>query len=252
MNTPADAIEFRRGTVRPMDCLKGGYELVKNQYWLFVGICAVGMIIASVVPLGILMGPMMVGIYLTLFKQRRSQPVEFGDLFKGFDYFGESLVAALLHMVPIFVLLIPTYIIFYISMFAMIASQGGRDPEPGLLLGFLGFWGLIWLLLMVVMILISVAFTFAYPLIADRRLSGIDAVKLSMKAALANFWGLLGLMLISGFLGFLGIMLCYVGWFLLMPITFGAIAVAYEQVFGLNEAVVQPDLPPPPPSFYEA
>lgn len=252
MNGPPDSIEFRRGTVKPIECLKAGYELVRSQYWLLVGICAIGMIIASLVPLGILMGPMMVGIYLTLFKQRRGQPIEFGDLFKGFDYFGESLVAALLHMVPIFVVLIPTYIIFYISMFAMIASQGGREPEPGLMLGFFGFWGFIWLIMIVVMILISVAFTFAYPLIADRRLSGIDAVKLSMKAALANFWGLLGLMLLSSLLSFAGLLLCYVGAFLAMPITFGAIAVAYEQVFGLSEVVSQPDLPPPPPSFYEA
>jgi uncharacterized membrane protein len=199
--------------------------------------------------LGILMGPMMCGIYLTLFKQRRGQPMEFGDLFKGFDYFSESLIAALLHMIPIFVLVVPTYIIFYISIFAMMAAQGGGEPDPGLLLGFVGFWGVIWIVLIVAMILISVAFTFAYPLIVDRRLSGFEAVKLSMKAARANFGGLLGLMLLNGLLGFAGVLLCYVGAFLIMPITFGAIAVAYEQVFGLSESAGLPHLPPPPPSF---
>lgn len=248
MNASPDTIEFRSRAVKPIECLKAGYELVRSQYWLFVGIAAVGMIIASFVPLGILMGPMMCGIYLTLFKQRRGQPIEFGDLFKGFDYFGESLIAALLHMVPLFVILVPTYIIFYISMFAMMAAQGGGQPDPGILLGFFGFWGLIFIVMMVVMILISVAFTFAYPLIADRRLSGFEAVKLSMKAAMANFWGLLGLMLLSALLSFGGVLLCYVGAFLVMPITFGAIAVAYEQVFGLSEGA-GPDLPPPPPSF---
>ncbi len=249
MNASPDNIEFRRGIVKPIECLKGGHELVKSQYWLLVGICAVGMIIASMVPLGILMGPMMCGIYLTLFKQRRGQRIEFGDLFKGFDYFGESLIAALLHMLPLFLILVPTYIIFYISMFAMIAAQGGGEPDPGILLGFFGFWGLILIVMFVVIMLISVAFTFAYPLIVDRRLRGIDAVKLSLKAAMANFWGLLGLMVLSGLLGFAGVLLCYVGAFLVMPITFGAIAVAYEQVFGLSEGAGQPNLPPPPPSF---
>jgi uncharacterized membrane protein len=247
MNPSPDAIEFRHGTVKPVECLKAGYELVRSQYWLFVGICGVGMIIASVVPLGILMGPMMCGIYIALLKQRRGQPVEFGDLFKGFDRFGESLIAALLHMIPMFVIFLPTYVIFYLSMFAMMAAQGGREPEPGLLIGFLSFWAVVWIVLIVVMILISVAFTFAYPLIVDRQLGGFDAVKLSVKGARANFWGLLGLMLLSGLLAFLGIILCYVGWFLLMPITFGAIAVAYEQVFGLSE--FQPNVPPPPPTF---
>lgn len=248
MNASPDTIEFRRGTVKPIECLKAGHELVRSQYWLFVGIAAVGMIIASFVPLGILMGPMMCGIYLALFKLRRGQPVEFGDLFKGFDYFGESLIAALLHMVPVFVIVVPTYIGFYIGMFAMM-GHGGGEPDSGLLLGFFGFFAVIWIVIIVVLILISVAFTFAYPLIVDRRLSGFEAVKLSMKAAMANFWGLLGLMLLSGLLAFAGVLLCYVGWFLVMPITFGAIAVAYEQVFGLSEGGGQPDLPPPPPSF---
>ena len=248
MNASPDTIEFRRGAVKPIECLKAGNELVRSQYWLFVGICAVGMIIASFVPLGILMGPMMCGIYLTLFRTRRGQRIEFGDLFKGFDYFGESLIAALLHMIPIFVIIVPTYIFFYISMFAMMAAQGGGEPDPGLVLGFFGFWAIVWIVLMLALILISVAFTFAYPLIVDRRLSGFEAVKLSMKAAIANFWGLLGLMLLSGLLAFAGILLCYVGWFLVMPITFGAIAVAYEQVFGLSEGA-EPNLPPPPPSF---
>jgi len=246
MNASSDTIEFRRGTIKPIECLKAGLELVRSQYWLFVGIVAVGMIIASLVPLGILMGPMMCGIYLALFKQRRGQLVEFGDLFKGFDYFGDSLIAALLHLVPVFLVIIPTYIFFYISLFAMIAASSGQ-PDPGIVLGFFGFWGIILLALMVLLILLSIAFTFAYPLIIERRLSGFDAVKLSVKAAMANFWGLLGLTLLSGLLTFAGVLLCYVGAFLVVPITFGALATAYEQVFGLRE--VQPNVPPPPPSF---
>ncbi len=246
MNASADSIEFRRGVIKPVECLKAGLELVRSQYWLFVGIVAVGMIIAGLVPLGILMGPMMCGIYLALFKQRRGQLVEFGDLFKGFEYFGDSLVAALLHLVPAFLVIIPTYIFFYISLFAMMAASGGQ-PDPGVVLGFFGFWGLILLVLIVALILLSIAFTFAYPLIVERRLSGFEAVKLSVKAAMANFWGLLGLMLLTSLLGFAGVLVCYVGVFLVVPITFGALAMAYEQVFGLMD--VQPNVPPPPPSF---
>jgi uncharacterized membrane protein len=104
-----------------------------------------------------------------------------------------------------------------------------------------------WFVIMVIMILISVVFTFAYPLIVDRRLSGIDAVKLSIKAARANFWKLLGLLLLNGVLTFFGILFCYVGALFILPITFGALATAYEQVFGLGE--VKDHLPPPPPTF---
>ena len=249
MNASPDSIEFRSGVVRPIECIKAGYELIRSQYWLFVGISAVGMIIAGVVPLGILMGPMMCGIYITLFKQRRGHRIEFGDLFKGFDHFGESLIAALLHMVPIFIIIIPTYIIFYISMFAMMAAMGGGEPQPGILLGFFAFWGIIWLVIIAILILVSVIFTFAYPLIVDRRLGGFDAVKLSTKAARANFGGLLGMTLLTSLLTFAGVLLCYVGAFLVLPISFAAIAMAYEQVFGLSTGTGQPDLPPPPPTF---
>jgi uncharacterized membrane protein len=238
--------EFRRKAVEPVECIKAGWNLIRSQYWLFVGRSVVGILVGSVVPLGILMGPMMCGIYLTLFQIRRGQPVEFGTLFKGFDYFGDSLIATLLHLVPVLVIFIPSYIIFYIGLFLVMPHDGG-EPELGTMLGFFGLFAVFWIVMVVIMIVISVAFTFAYPLIVDRRLSGLNAVKLSIRAAMANFWRVLGLLLLNGLLGFAGVLLCYVGLFLVLPITFAAIATAYEQVFSLGK--LQPNLPPPPPTF---
>lgn len=246
MSFPFNEIDFKRNAVEPIECIKAGYELIKSQYWLFVGMTVVGMIIGSVVPLGILMGPMMCGLYLALFQTRRGQPIEFGLLFKGFDYFGDAVIATLLHMIPIIVVFIPSYILFYVGMFMMIPMSGG-EPEPGMMLGFFGFMLIFWLVIMVIMIVLSVVFTFAYPLIVDRRLSGLNAVKLSIRAGLANFWSLLGMLLLNGLLTFVGVLFCYVGAFLVMPISFAAIAMAYEQVFGLGE--VRPNVPPPPPTF---
>ena len=62
MSFPFNQIPFKRNAVEPIECIKAGFELIKSQYWLFMGISVVGMIIGSVVPLGILMGPMMCGI----------------------------------------------------------------------------------------------------------------------------------------------------------------------------------------------
>jgi hypothetical protein len=55
------------------------------------------------------------------------------------------------------------------------------------------------------------------------------------------------MLILTGLLTFAGVLLCYVGVFLVMPIGYAAVAAAYEQVFGLSE--VQSNLPPPPPSF---
>lgn len=244
--TNSTPIEFKRAAVEPVECLKQGWNLIKDQYWLFVGMSFVGLMIANFVPFGILIGPMMCGIYLALFRMQRKQPVQFGDLFKGFDYFGESVIATLFHMVPIILILATFYIAILLGMFLVLPSSGDRSDPTGVIIFFsiltLGGIGM-----MLAIVVLSILFAFAYPLIVDRRLSGIEAVKLSAKAGMANFGRLFGLLLLNGLLSFVGLLLCYVGIFLVLPLSFAAMAVAYQQVFGLGE--VQQPGPPPPPIF---
>ena len=243
-------IPFRRNAVEPMQCIKGGWDTIKNQYWLFVGMTLVAILIGSAVPLGILLGPMMCGLYMALFKTRRGESIEFGTLFKGFDYFGQSVVAALLHTIPIIAIVVPAYLLFYVSMFVSMAAAGsGDEPNPAAFLGVMLMFGLFWIAVMIVILIITIGFTFAYPLIVDRKMQGFDAVKLSFKAAFANFWRLLGMMLLTSLLSILGLLACYVGMFFVMPIGYAAIAKAYEQVFGLSDGMEASNLPPPPPVF---
>lgn len=244
-------IPFRRKVVEPVECIKGGWEMIKNQYWLFVGMTIVGILIGSAVPLGILLGPMMCGLYLTFFKARRGEPVEFAMMFKGFDYFGPSVIATLLHIVPVVAIVLPAYLLFYVSMFVSMAAaqSGGGDPNPAAFFGVMAMFGLFWIVVLVIVVVISIGFMFAYPLIVDRKLQGFDAVKLSFRGALANFWRLLGLMLLTSLMSIVGLLACYVGMFLVMPIGYAAIAKAYEQVFGLYDGTDYSNLPPPPPVF---
>ena len=237
---------FTAGAVQPMVCLSAGYELIRDQYWLFVGMCFVGILIGSAVPLGILMGPMMCGLYVAIFQKHRGKQVEFGTLFKGFDFLGESIIATLIHVIPIVIVIVPFYIIFY-GFLLFVVPRSGEDASA--LLGFFAVFFVFFIVVMLLILLVSVLFTFTYPLIVDRRLGGVDAVRTSARAALANFWPLLGLLLINGLLGFLGVLLCYVGMFLVFPVTFAATSVAYDQVFGLRgEGPIVPG-PPPPPTF---
>jgi len=250
--TPSSQIPFRRGAVEPIECLKASWNWISDQYWLFLGMSAVAMIIGSAIPLGILAGPMFCGLYLVYFRKRRGLPIEFGTLFKGFDYFGQSVVAALLHYIPIMVVVVFCYILLYVGMFATMfaASQAGEDAAPFAMLSFLLVALVFYVIVLLLVILISIGFMFAYPLIVDRGLPGLDAVKLSFRAAFANFWRLLGLSLLGGLLSVVGVMMCYVGVIFVLPITFGAVAAAYEQVFGLSETgELAPNLPPPPPTF---
>lgn len=240
------ATPFRRGAVEPVVCLKEGYNLIRAQYWLFVGMAFVTMLLGGLVPFGILLGPLMCGIYISMFGLRRGQRAEFGHLFKGFDYFGEGVIAALIQYVPMILIIIPFYVVMYAGMILITLRSG--EPDPGSFFGFMAFLILMFIVMILVVLLITVLFSFSFSLIVDRKMSGIEAAKLSVKAARANFWPLVGLILLNGLLQTLGALLCYVGVFLVWPISFAAIAVAHEQVFGLGE-VPTPNLPPPPPTF---
>jgi hypothetical protein len=247
MSTPE--IPFKRKAVEPTECLRAANALIKDQYWLLVGMCAVGLLIGSAVPLGILMGPMMCGLYLSYFKKRRGETIQFDTLFKGFDYFSQSVIATLIHVIPIVIIVVPAYIMFYIFFILSVAVQG-NEPNPAALFGMMGLFFLFYIFVVVVVIFVSIGFTFSYMLIVDRKLQAMDAVKLSFKAAMANFWRLLFLYILNALLGLGGMLLCYVGMFLVLPISYGALAVAYEQVFGLGDgSEPAPNLPPPPPAF---
>ena len=249
MSTPQPV--FRRNAVEPIECINRAWALVKDQYWLFVGMTAIAILIGSAIPLGILMGPMMCGLYLSYFSKRRGLPIELGTLFKGFDYFGPSVVATLLHVIPILIIVIPAYLLFYVMfIISMTAQSASGEPNPGAMLGLMGMFTLFWIVMFFVIIIISIGFTFVYPLLVDRKMPALDAIKVSFKAALANFWRLLLLLFLTSLISVAGVLLCYVGMFLAFPITYGALAMAYEQVFGLaTPADLAPNVPPPPPSF---
>lgn len=242
--------DFNRGVIKPVECLKEGWELIKDQYWLFLGITLVGILIGGAVPI-VLLGPMMVGIFLCLFKKQERQPVEFGELFKGFDYFVQGLIVAVIKVVPIVILLVPFYIIMFAVMMTTMprdhASQGEFRMFVFTLFGFEMVFALV---LMIVGILIETFFMFAFPLVADRKLSGLEAVKLSMKAGKANFVGILGLLLLNAVLGIVGVLCCIVGVYFYLPVAFASYAVAYRRVFPEIPQRFAP--PPPPPASWAA
>lgn len=245
-----DNVEFRTGVIKPVECVKEAWALIKDQYWLFLGIILVGVFIGGAVPI-VLMGPMMVGIYICLFRKMRGEPVEFGMLFKGFDHFAQSLIAALLQMIPMVIVMVPMYVI--LIGFMMTTMPRGRmdsDESTRFLFSMLGFEFVFVAIIMTLAIIVTIFFLFAFPLIADRNLSGVEAVKLSIKAAKANFGGVLGLILVNVGLGMLGVLACYVGAFLVAPITMTSYAVAYRRVF--PESSQNFASPPPPPASWAA
>jgi hypothetical protein len=223
---------FHRGAIRPVQCVREAWQLVKDDYWLFLGITVVGMLIGSFAPLAILLGPMMCGIYICMLRRLDGRRIDFSMLFRGFNYFVPSMVVTLLSVVPMLFLLLPcAYAIPILGVMNIIPAnpQGPPDLSDVVYAG-----SLITLFVLAVFVLGSVqsaVFFFAYPLIIDRELGAMQAIWTSFKAAGANLRGIVALALINSLLSFLGVMACYVGIFLEMPLHLAIVAVAYRQVF---------------------
>lgn len=240
--------DFRVGVIKPVECIKEGWAMIKDQYWLFFGISIVGMLIGGAVPI-VLLGPMMAGIFMCLLDRQRKQPVEFGLLFKGFDFFVPGIIVTVIKMIPIVILMVPFYVIMMAVMFTTM-PKGSSSPEDSsaFVMGFFGVEMVFFVVVMVVSIVVEIFFMFAYPLVVDRKLSGLDAVKLSYKAGKANFGGVLGLLLLNGLFGFIGVLCCIIGVYFWLPVSLAAISVAYRRVF--PETTENFPVPPPPPASW--
>lgn len=228
----AEPIEYQRTAIRPVDCLMASKDLLGDKYWLFFGITVVGVLIASAVPLGILMGPMMCGIYYCYFRRMRGESVEFGMLFRGFDYFLESLLATLILLGVSLVLTLPLSCLFVAGFMGLAAASdhGGHPGEPPILAMF-GMMGVFYIAMLVVSVVAMVFFAFAYPLIVERGLKAWPAVCTSCRAAWANFGGMLGLMCLLMLISVVASLCCYAPALLFMPFYMGTLALAYRKVF---------------------
>lgn len=240
-------LTFNRGAVRPVQCLSGGWELLRGVYGGFLGVVIVAMLVmtaGSCIPLAPLSAPLLCGIYLCLLARVYNQPFDTGTLFKGFQYFGQAFIASLFVSVPMFIL----GLIFQFGMGGFqIFLQGIKDQKNPrieeilpLILGFFGFilGGL--LVLMLVAMVLNVLMIFVYPLIVERKMKGLDAVKLGFRAVLGNFFGVFGLAILETLLILAGLMLFYVGALFILPVIFAARIVAYRQAFPAPVAAANP------------
>ncbi|HEX8288088.1 MAG TPA: hypothetical protein VF556_08835 [Pyrinomonadaceae bacterium] len=248
-------IEFNSSAVNAGDCISDGWSLIQPNYWLFLGMSFLGLIIGGCIPCVsiFLAGPVMVGIFYTLFTQMRGQPVEFGMMFKGFERFVPAMVVGIISSLPE----IAGEGLRITARFADFGNRvSGNQSEfvAQSLPNFALSGGIIILIVCfaIVAFIISIAwkitFIFALPLIADRNLEIGDALKLSARAGWANWSGLLVLFIFQFLVALVGVLLLCVGVFFVIPIIQASTATAYRQVFPDNQLPFNNE--PPRPDAY--
>jgi len=237
--------EFNTGVIRPVECMKEGWELIKDEYWLFLGITFVGMLVGGIIPLGLGIGAMFCGIYYVLLQKMNGRRVEFGDLFKGFNYFVPGLVTSLIVIVPSII----AVFVLYGSMVALFLAVAASNGDGAVVIG--AFAGLFIEGIIIALLLscLHALVMFAYPLIVERNLNGVDAFKLSARAVWANLSGVVGIILLEFVMGIVGYMVLAIGVYFVLPIMFAGVLVAYRKVFPpLNN---NQTYNPPQPNMYQ-
>lgn len=233
--------EYRTGVIRPVECYKEAWELMKDQYWVIFAIVLVGILVASIIPV-IIVGPMMIGIYLCLLDKIDGGEANFDRLFKGFDQFLPSFVLSILITLPVFAMII----LIYVPMILM-AMAGQRMNESDLFIFIMGFVA-VEVVCGIVMVCFHTLLMFSFPLMADRRVSVIDSIKLSSRAVWNNLGGVVGLFGVGFVVAIVGYLMLCVGLYLVLPLIFMANAVAYRKIF---PSLAQQRSMPPPPNYYQ-
>jgi hypothetical protein len=184
------------------DCISRGWGLMARNFWLLIGATFVIGCIQGAVPF--LYGPCVGGLYFLILRLIRGERAEFGDAFAGFSTgFLPLFLAALLKWV-----LVSVGLAFFIL--------------PGIYLG--------------------VAWIFAFPLIVDKKLDAWAAMELSRKVVTRHWWALFGLVIVNFLVGCVGFVCCVVGLLVAQPVIIGAIAFAYDDIFGAQPRTPMPAL----------
>ena len=216
--------EFKTGVIRPVEVYKEAWAMIKDQFWMVLAITIVGILIGSAIPI-VLIGPMMCGIYLVLFQIYEGRTVDFAQLFKGFDFFMPSLILAVIIMVPTLVLVFSIYI-----PMVGVAMAGPRLSETEAMAAIGSILAIV-LLETIVMVCLHTLLIFSFPLIVDKKMSAIDAIKTSARAVWKNLSGVAGLFAAGFVVALVGYAMLCIGIYLVLPLIIAANLVAYRKVF---------------------
>lgn len=199
----ADAILARGAKLDFGAALSRGLDLLKSDYWTFVGVTLVMflvMMLAGIIPLAglLLYGLFTGGLQFFFVRKLRGERPELGDCFVGFSSMTGALILG--------------------SLVAMVLTLLGT------------------ICLILPGIYLAVAYTFTYVLILDHKLDFWPAMEVSRRVITANWLMMFLLIIVSALLSALGTVVFLIGAILTAPYFYAVFAAAYEQLVGPRKA----------------
>jgi hypothetical protein len=174
------------------------------------------------------------GLYWFYLKLIRGEKAELADAFAGFQVglvplMLASMVSGILILVIMGLAALPI-LITWLPLIVRFSKDPDMDPDA--FLPFLGAGTVLNVFLCILIGMVLYLFwVFAFPLIIDKRMHFWEALETSRKAVMRNFLSIFGLFIIGGLLILAGVLACCIGVFFTLPIFFGSIAYAYEDLF---------------------
>ncbi len=212
-------------------CIGRAWGLLKENFWLLVGATLVVQMCqgaAGAIPIlgyctgPVLQGPLMGGLYLLYLKLKRKEGGEFGDAFSGFSNFVQLMLASVVTTAITYLFFIPAGICFYMYT---------ESKNEGMMIA----TGVMGLLALPAAAYLTVAWLFTFLLMVDKKLTFWTAMNVSRKVINKCWWGMLGLLIVVSLLQIVGFLAFCIGIFVSMPLIFGSIVYAYDDIFRKEE-----------------
>ncbi len=179
-------------------CLNRAWNLLVSDFWRTVGICALIWLLSYVARrsiAGIIVGyPLIGGLWLYFLNRIRRHPASIETTFSGFK-------VAFLQLVLVGLVTVVLTVLGFVCLVL-----------PGIYL--------------------SVAWTFAVALVADKQLDFWPAMSLSRRVISRHWWKFFWFLIVLALIHLVGFMLFVVGIFVAIPLSLAALAYAYEDIFG--------------------
>lgn len=212
--------------IKPIEIYKEAWSLIKGEYLMILPTVFAGAIIANFVPV-IVFGPMMCGIFYVLLRKADGHPVIFEEVFEGLKVFLPAFLVGIFFAVPAIILIV----VVYLPIIGIVIAGGRISNEE--LFAYLGGTILIEIIVAIVMVCIHTLLMFAFLLIIDRKVSAIQAVKMSSSAVWNNLAGITGLYAVGFVVSLAGMLVFCVGIYLVLPLMLMSTVVAYRRLFPL-------------------
>lgn len=233
--TPAEiaaALAANSRTIDVFGCLGRSFELWKANLLPLVGVTFVVLLAASAlgaIPLlGILVNLVLTGVfygglYYYYLGKIRGEPREFADAFAGFSKaFGPLALTNLLQIgltcAVMLVLLVPWLVPIFL------AAKNGEQPNPLIFVGIFVF--------ALPMVYLGVSWCYAFALVIDKGLGPWTALEVSRRLVTKQWFRVFFVMILSSIVAMLGLLGLIIGVIFTLPLLFGAVLYAYEDLTG--------------------